>query len=148
MTNPLVETVQEELGRVGIRGAILIEERYDPESFGNAEAVYEIGGLRFRFVRDRGQDGVDIIVPGSSDSFVFEDLSVAMGWQELNDIVNTDAEIDFGKPPSGPIPLRVVLEYMRHGMSDLQAAFSSPNTSSTLKKLRDAQAKRTKTMFG
>jgi len=148
MNNPLVDTVEEELDRVGIRGAALIEESYQSESFGNAEAIYEIEGVRIRFVRDRGQDGVDIIVPGTSEKYLFEDVSLAMGWQTLKEIVNREAKVDFDKPPTGPIPLSTVLQYISGGMNDLQEAFSSRNVSSTLKKLRDAQALRTKAMFG
>ena len=148
MKNPLVETVENELELAGIKGAKLIEECYDPKSFGNGEAIYEIRGIRFRFIRDRGQDGVDIIMPKTTESFIFEDLSLAMGWQQLSEVLESSDEVDFDKPPSGPIALRVVLEYIGNGLSELEDAFSKENIASTLVNLQNAQAMRTKAMFG
>ena len=148
MTNPLVETVEAELARRGITGTTLIRESYDPQNFGNAEAIYEMGGLYLRFVRDRGYDGVDIAIPGSTEFFLFEDVSLAMGWQKLNEIVDLDGEIDFDAPPRGPVALSTVLGFIRDRMGDLQKAFSTENIASTLGKLKDAQAVRTKAMFG
>jgi len=56
MKNPLVKSVEHELNQLGISNAKLVRESYNAESFGNAEAVYDLGNLRFYFVRDRGQD--------------------------------------------------------------------------------------------
>ena len=148
MKNPLVETIENELARLEIHGAKLIEESYLPESFGNAQAIYELFGLQLHFVRDRGQDGVDVIVPETKESFIFDDVSLALGWQQLEEVVNSHKKIDFDEPPPGPIALKRVLGYFKNGLADLQNAFSKGNIAVTLERLRDAQAKRTKAMFG
>ena len=148
MKNPLTETVETELRNAGIDGAILIEESYAPESFGNGEAVYGIGRLRLHFVRDRGHDGVNIIVPGSTETFMFEDVSIAMGWQVLDEVVRQADLLDSDAPPLGPLPMRTVLQYIRDHISDLHEALEPDNVASTLGRLTDARSQRTKAMFG
>lgn len=139
MKNPLVETVEHELNQLGISHAKLIHESYDPQSFGNAEAVFELGHVRLRFIRDRGQDFVDF---GSSSTpghyYLFDDVSVMMGWESLNDIINVDE----------PIGLSKALSFIQNDFDRLNKAFSANEIMSTDAKLKSAERQRTKAMFG
>jgi hypothetical protein len=138
MKNPLVEAVELVLGQLGISHAKLIHESYDQQNFGNAEAVFEIGHLRLRFIRDRGQDFVDL---GSSTSpghyYLFDDVSVMMRWESLNDIVGVDE----------PISLNKALGYIQNDLDKLDKAFSAEEIISTNAKLKSAERQRTKAMF-
>jgi len=104
MRNPLVELVERELNRLGISNAKLDYESYNPQNFGNAEAIYKLGNLQLRFLRDRGDDTVSI---GSSSSpqhlYNLEDVAVWMGWISLAELLKYDTPINFDEPPPGPI---------------------------------------------
>lgn len=131
--NPLVETTEHEMEHFGIGQTKLIHESYDPKNFGNAEAVFEIGNLRLRFIRDRGQDFVDLgssIRPGQY--YLFDDVSLMMGWENLKEIVGADK----------PISLTKALRYIQNDLSKLDKAFSAEEIMSTNAKLRSAERER------
>ena len=139
MKNPLVETIEHELNQLGMTDAKLIHESYDPQSFGNAEAIFELGHVRLRFIRDRGQDFVDL---GSSSTpghyYLFDDVSVVMGWENLNNIINVDK----------PIGLSKALSFIQNDFDRLNKAFSPNEIRFTNAKLKSAEHQRTKAMFG
>jgi len=67
------------LAEAGLHGA-LVASRQDDQSFGDAEAIYQVGSLLLRFVRDRGQDFLDIAAVNAPDQFHrFDDVEIATG---------------------------------------------------------------------
>ncbi len=139
MLNPFVEEIKQELAKIGINNAILIDESYYPQSFGNAEAIFEVGGLILRFTRDKGQNFVDLASSHSpTHYYLFTDVSVAMGWEILNDVINMDE----------PISLNKALTYFKNNFNDLYRAFSDKEIMQTNAKIKDVENKFTKAMFG
>lgn len=144
MRNPLVEVVERELNQLGMRNAKLVHESYSPQNFGNAEAIYKVGNVQLRFLRDRGDDTVSV---GSSSSprhfYNFEDVAVWMGWISLDDLLKYDAPINFDEPPPGPIfSLPKALGLIAKDLQQLDKAFSSSEFMSTHAKLRDTERMR------
>ena len=144
MRNPLVEVVERELNQLGMSNAKLVHESYNPQNFGNAEAIYKLGNLQLRFLRDRGDDTVSI---GSSSSpqhfYNLDDVAVWMGWISLDDLLKYDTPINFDEPPPGPIfSLPKALNLIARDLKQLDKAFSSGELMSTHRKLKDMERKR------
>lgn len=139
MNNPLVEAIESELNNLGINNAKIIYDSYDPDSFGNAEAIYELDNIRFYFVRDRGQDILSLSSKISPDNYyLFSDVSAMMGWESLDEIINVIE----------PISLNKALGYIKADLSQLNHLFSNNEIMTTNSKLKLAEQKRTKAMFG
>lgn len=150
MNNPLAVLVERELSRLGVSDMKLVGASYNPDSFGDAEAVYESGNVRLRFVRNRGEDTVSV---GSSSRpsqiFNLEDVAVWMGWISLDDILKQDEPINFSEPPPGPVfTLPAALELIVKDMKQLDKAFSSSELFSTYSKLKSVEGKRVAATFG
>ena len=149
MCNPLVEAVNEEMARLGIHDAKLVDESYEPSDFGNAVAVYELGNLRLRFVRDRGRDTIDFVLPGSSgDYYIFSDLATVMGWETLEELVKKYKSANANAPPAGPISLNRAIRYIQQDLDRLQQMFLASEIATTRVKLRNAERQRMEAMFG
>ncbi len=149
MENPLVETAKIELNKIGIYDVMLVKESYSSENFGNAEAVFQFRNIIFLFLRDRDQDFLDLgSVHNPNHYYLFDDVSVIMGWQNLDDIIKHNKEIDFDKPPSTPISLSKVLEYIKNDIDKLNRAFSDDEITVTNEKLKVVERKRAKAVFG
>ena len=139
MKNPLVKTVENEMNQLGIGNAKLIRESYNPKSFGNADAVYDLGNIRFYFVRDRGQDLLNLSSRTSpGNSYPFCDVSLMMGWESIEQIVNVIE----------PVSLQKALAYIKTDWSRLDNMFSASEIMSTNTKIRQAEKKIIKAMFG
>ena len=133
MRNPLVEEVDRELNQIGMRTAKLIHDSYNPYSFGDAEAVYELGNLKLRIVRDRSIDMVQI---GSSNSLqdfhYFNHVAVWMGWIDVDDHENDYIPKKFKEPRQSPyFSLRTELNLIKKDFEKLDKAFSPPNLAIT-----------------
>lgn len=144
MMNPLVEVVEREFSQLGISDGKLVRESYNPQNFGNAEAIYNLNHLKLRFVRDRGADTIDI---GSSSSsqyiYNFEDVAVWMGWISLDDLLQYDTPINFDKPPPGPIfNTTKALSLISRNLMRLDNAFSPSELMSTDASLKDIERRR------
>lgn len=144
MRNPLVEVVERELNQFGVSNANLVHESYNHQNFGNAEAVYEIGYVKLRFVRDRGDDMISLGSSISSQLFYIDDVAVWMGWLSLDDLLRFyRAPIDFAKPPRGPLfSLTKALGLIARDLKQLDKAFSSGELMSTHAKLKDMERNR------
>ena len=149
MNNPLVQKVDQELNQLGFQDATLIRESYHEQHFGNALAVYKLGNLYLNFVRERGDDTVDLLNPSNTDElYIFDDMSLVMGWETLDEMVAEVNARDFSQPPSGPIPLSEALGLIKKHFGQLQLMFSPSEVDATLAKLKDASRKRCKAFFG
>jgi hypothetical protein len=153
MKNPLVERVEKEFGRLGFHGAELIRESYLAESFGNAEAVYKIGDLYIYFICDRGNDMVDWIsdkLSSKKDTYNFDDISILMGWESLEEMVKKYkyTNVDYSKLPPGPVfSLSDELQLVKEHYDELQRMFSPSELEDTLKQLKETCRKRCRALF-
>ena len=112
---------------------------YDAKSFGNAEAVYDLEHIRFYFVRDRGQDILNLSAQTSPEKhYPFCDVSLMMRWQSLEEIINVVEPISLGK----------ALGYIKNNLEQLIEAFSANEIRSTEIKIKSAEQRRIKAMFG
>lgn len=144
MRNPLIEVVERELNQLGMNNARLVHESYNPQNFGNAEAIYKLGNLQLRFLRDRGDDTVSI---GSSCSphhfYNLDDVAVWMGWISLDDLLKYDTPINFDEPPPGPVfNLAKALSLIAMNLKQLDKSFAFGELVSTHAKLKDIESKR------
>jgi len=84
----LQDSVLVRLTEAGIMAPELVHASYRSESFGDAEAVFRVGRLLLRFVRDRDQEFMDIGASTRPEQFhQFDDLEIAMGWKTIDDVL-------------------------------------------------------------
>lgn len=131
--NPVVNEARAAIAASDLPEATLIRDAYAPESFGDGEAVFAMGELLLRVVRDRGQYFVDVASTVAPETFYkYEDLAVALGWITLDSALErTAAE-----------PLPTVLRQPAGGFPDLQRALSPPHEPATRKTLDAVAASR------
>ena len=150
MDNPLVKAVELELHKLGVINAKLIRDSYDPDNFGNAEAVYKLGNLQLRFVRDRSDDTIEfggLVNP--KQFYILDDMAVWMGWLSLGDLLKYDAPINFYEPPPGPIlNLAKALSLVARDFAKLENAFSANEIMSTNARLKEVERQRMKAVAG
>jgi hypothetical protein len=131
--NKLLNTARETIESVGIEGVELMRESFDPQNFGNGEVVFRLGPLLLRFVRDRGQDFLDIASTIAPDLFhQFDDVEIAMGWKSVEEAL--------GK--SEPEPLADILGRMRNRLGELQSAMSGNQEAFTRARIERAAEQR------
>jgi hypothetical protein len=115
MADSLVQEAIEELRRCGINDPELLRHRYDRENFGDSEAVFKIGRLIVRFVRDRGQRFIYLASSSKPDVFYqFDDAHIAMGWKSVEEVVAKQE----------PEPLHAVVERLADNLASLEDILS------------------------
>jgi hypothetical protein len=132
-SSSLPERAERELSDAGFGPATLEREMRDEDQFGNAEAVFSIGSLRFRFLRDRGQEFLELgslAEPGRF--FLVDDVEVAMGWKAVEQVLTKQC----------PDDLRDVLARVGAKRKELEHAFSLPNWSDSARRFESAAKKR------
>jgi hypothetical protein len=125
----LREKAEKELSDAGFGAATLEREMYDEDQFGNAEAVFSIGSLRLRFLRDRGQEFLELgslAEPGRF--FLVDDVEVAMGWKAVEDVLTKQH----------PDDLRDVVARVGAKRKELEHAFSLSNWPNSARCLESA----------
>lgn len=148
MKNPLVEKVENIFEQLGFRGAILLQESYDEQSFGNALALYRIGNLYLRFLRDRDDDTVDFLnLFENKELYTFDDISLLMGWMTLEEMIKEFQKTSFDEPPTGPIPLCDAMCLIKQHLDILKRMFSPDEVDETLQKLEEISKKRVNAFF-
>ena len=131
--NKLLNTARETIESVGIEGVELERESFDPRNFGNGEVVFRLGPLLLRFIRDRGQDFLDIASTIAPDRFhQFDDVEIAMGWKSVEETL--------GK--SEPEPLADMLGRLRNRLGELQSAMSGNQEAFTRARIERAAEQR------
>jgi hypothetical protein len=125
----LHEKAEKELSDAGFGSARPERELDHEDQFGNAEAVFSIGSLRLRFLRDRGQEFLEL---GSSAEpgrfFLVDDVEVAMGWKALEE----------GLSKHHPDDLRDVLARIGAKRKELEQAFSLRNWPTSARRFESA----------
>lgn len=112
--------------------AIPQDVRYDDK--GEAVALtLPFGELLLRFVRDRGEDFVDVAARRHpQDSYQIDDVDVAFGWKTIDDVLAKRA----------PEPLRDILMRLHNHAHELTEAFNETRFADTLRVLESAQSSR------
>ncbi len=83
-----VDEVVARLERAGIYDAKLLKANYSAESFGNSEAIFSVGSLVLRVVRDRGQEFLELATSAAPEQFYqFGDVEIAMRWKTIGDVL-------------------------------------------------------------
>lgn len=135
MTKPenLKVIAQQLLKSVGLPHDEVIHETQHPEHFGDGEVVFKIDPMHLRFVRERGQDFIDV-GPASAPGqyYPYGDVELAMGWKTVDQM----------RSRTEPEPLPAVVERLRNHYPQFEEAFSSAKAQETLAKLDFASRRR------
>lgn len=111
----LTDSVVDKLKAAGLADLELVSSSSEAAGFGDAEAIFEAGSMLLRFVRDRGQEFLDIAsVATPTKFFQFGDVEIAMGWKTIDEVL---AKQD-------PEPLEAVLARLAAHFAELNSAFS------------------------
>lgn len=111
------DEIMKRLDEAGLRGASLVSARPVAASFGNTEAIFQMGSLLLRFVSDRGQTHMDVAAVSVPTGFhQFGDVEIAMGWKTIDQVLAMRE----------PEDLTVVLVRLRANLDTLIDAFSGP----------------------
>jgi hypothetical protein len=111
--------VQEDARAAGVE----LSFRPMPSTGGGAdehEVLAELGPILFRFVRERGQDWVELAPEGDTRGrfFLFDDVEIAFGWKTVTEVLDQkDVE-----------PLSSVLRRIAQRWKTLAEALSTPNS--------------------
>ena len=125
---PLDVHVFAKLKSCGFADAKLVHQSYSPESFGNAVALFHVGKLALYFIRDRGQDLLEI---GSVDEpdrpYDYHFISVALGLRPL-ELTPDDTDIQ---------TLDFMLIEIRKEFTRIEAMFTDPESAARLQDVID-----------
>jgi hypothetical protein len=117
------------LGEAGINGAVLVRERTESKDFGNAEVVFQVGSLLLRFVRERGEDFLDLGSTARPEQFhQFDNVAIALGWATIDEVL----------AKREPESLSRVLARVRKYLGELQEALSGERERFTRAKIERA----------
>ena len=131
--NKLFNSAKEAIESVGIEGVELQRESFDPQNFGNGEVIFRLGPLLLRFIRDRGQDFLDIASAIAPDRFhQFDDVEIGIGWKSVEEALSK----------SEPEPLADMLRRMRNRLGELQSAMSGNQEGFTRDRIERAAEQR------
>ena len=68
-TQSFIDYLVSKLKEAGVEDTELIRANFDPENFGNAEALFHTQSLDLRFRRDRGQEFLELATTAARSSF-------------------------------------------------------------------------------
>jgi hypothetical protein len=109
------ESVAARLNAAGLGQAELVSAVQDDASFGNAEVIFRAGSLRLRFVRDRGQEFLEMASDAAPTRFFqFDDVELALGRKTIREILAAHE----------PERLEVMLARLAKDVAELNDAFS------------------------
>ena len=121
------------LANAGLTVDEVIHEFVHPDHFGDGEVILQVGPMHLRFVRERGQDFVDLSPASTPGRYhPFGDVELAMGWKAVDDV----------RLRADPEPLPAVLARLREHYREFEAAFSEFSAQETLAKLDFASRRR------
>ena len=139
MNNKFLISIKESLLKAGLSSASEISNSSQPSGFGDTDSIWELGNLRIKFIKDRGQVFVDL---GSkfneSHYFIFDDVSLLLKWQELDEIINADA----------PLDLATSLSLIKKDLNKLDTLFSKNELQKTTNEIDLIAKKKARIRFG
>jgi hypothetical protein len=96
----------------------LLSGRVGQDPFGDGEASFAWGILILHFVRDRGQEFVDLSPAHDPERrFRLDDVAVALGWRRTSEVVAR----------TEPVPLEEELGDIASRQSEVESAFAPRN---------------------
>ena len=132
MNHSYIEAMESTLKRCGFHKVNQLSDRCDPAIFGNAEVTFQSGTILFKFIKDQGQDFLEIASIYKSDRFFqVNDLFVAMGWWSLKDL-------NAKQQPS----ITDILSEINKNAAIILEIFSLSNIENTVKKIQKVEMKR------
>ncbi len=130
--HPFARSVALRLQAAGLNAQLLSSAPVSA-SFGNSEATFRWGPLILHFVKDRGQELVDIAMTGAPDRFfLIDDLDVAMNWRSVDEVL----------AKRQPEKLDAIFARLADHASELNDAFSGAREPLTRAKLQRAERER------
>lgn len=103
------------LRTVGILEITCTSSSCDVADFGNAEAIFHVGSMFLRFIRERGQEFLDVASDVTPSRFhQFSDVEIAMGWRTIEEVLAQQE----------PERLEIVLVRLAQHLALLNHAFS------------------------
>lgn len=125
--------VQQLLDAAGLPISGIIHESIHPEHFGDSEVAFEVGPMHLRFIRERGQDFVEVSPACAPNNFhQYGDVELAMGWKNVDQVWSR----------SEPETLTSIIERLRAHWPEVAHAFSREKANETLLKLDFASRRR------
>jgi len=124
---------QQLLAAAGLPNDEVIHEAVHTDHFGDSEVAFKVGPMHLRFIRQRGQDFMDVSpasVPG--EYHPFGDVELAMGLKTVDQVWSRNE----------PEPLSAIVERLRSHYAQFVDAFSNARSSETLEKLNFASRRR------
>ncbi|MGM0562952.1 MAG: hypothetical protein ACQES2_01355 [Pseudomonadota bacterium] len=122
----------------GLSDAKNISESKNLENFGNIESLWELGNLRLRFIKERGQVFLDL---GSrfdeGKFFIFDDVALLMKWQSLDQIIEAFE----------PLDLVSSLGFIKRDYEDLTDLMSKKKYTSTSASIEEISRKKAQAIF-
>lgn len=131
------QSIHSRLCAGGLAQASIVSARSDDaQRFGDSEAIFGLDSLQLRFIRDRGQEFLDIASSETPHDFhQFDDVALDQGWTTLAKLVAT----------STPDPMDHVLRLVRDHLNELREMFGREAYESTNSRLRMVADKRAQT---
>ncbi len=98
-------------------------------------ATFAVGSLLLRFVRERGEDFLDVASAHEPEAYCqADDVALAFGWKTLDAVLEQRA----------PEPLPDVLARLHDHGSELTDAFDAQHRAATMPRLEQARPRRTR----
>jgi hypothetical protein len=139
MTKKFQIAIRESLLKTGLSAASEVPLSAELLRFCDSISIWELGNLRIKFIKDRGQEFVDV---GSkfdaSHFFIFGDISLLMKWQSLEEIIHADA----------PLDLESSLSLIKRDLDKLEVLFSKSMLQETSNKISLISEEKTRAKFG
>lgn len=131
---PLCQQIDSETKNAGL-DVVLLRSTVGPHESSDGQVVVKLGPLLMRFVRDRGQDWLEL-GPGDATSqqfYSFQDVQIALGWKTVEDVLTmTDVE-----------PLEAVLQKVAARWCDIERELAGGADSEGWKRVARASSVRT-----
>lgn len=114
-THSFAKILAGRLKAAGLQDAELVSSTPESPSFGDAESIFRLGPLFLHFVRDRGEEFVDVASSAAPQKFFqLDDLDIAMGWKTIDEVLSKQE----------PESLDAVLARIAQHGAELHDAFS------------------------
>jgi hypothetical protein len=129
---PLIEVAERAL-RAAALSSSLVGATVARNDLGDGEAVFLVGSLLVRFVRDRGQDFLDVAPEVRPKHFhLADDVEIAFGWKTVDEVL----------AKREPEPLNHVLARLASRMTEIAEAFAEDRVDFTLQEVKAAAKRR------
>jgi hypothetical protein len=118
-----------------IHGAVLVKSTPESSNFGDTGVIFRVGPLLLRFVRERGQEFVDVSTISMPQKFhQLVDVEVAMGWRSIDQVLARRE----------PEPLDQILIRLKGHLQELGDALSNEHQDTTRASIESSAKERSR----